>query len=434
MPLIFIHGVNTRDTDPDYFIGKEARRKQFDDVVAVNLRKHYPGFQVLDDIYWGDLGVRFRWELQSVPETKALESLGPEATQFDNPALLQLIANTPPAPSATGAAQSNVLVRTFVSLIPEKSAGDVVRSLFAPEAGLFDPPSPAPPGTVGNVEQLKAEGEQLSILLRAASNVARKVDQDPSVVGSPVKDEDLLNAIKNLVYQEQGELMAAEPTEEEHLGRVDDAKAWAVNRLSALVDGAKAVVSKVRNEPARAATLLAMQGFRDQVSNRSLRFLGDVFVYLYQGYTGEIAVRVRDGVRAAWKIAVDREEPLIIVTHSFGSEILYDALTSSGLDDIKIKLWASAGAQTSLFAEMALYQSSDSKTPTPPPPAIPGKPAQVEKWINFFDAADVLSYLHRPVFKDVEDIEVRFGGNISNAHGHYFVTPEFYEGIDKALS
>jgi hypothetical protein len=39
MPLVFIHGVNTRDTDPDYFIEKEARRKQFDDVVAVNMRK-----------------------------------------------------------------------------------------------------------------------------------------------------------------------------------------------------------------------------------------------------------------------------------------------------------------------------------------------------------------------------------------------------------
>lgn len=433
MPLVFIHGVNTRDTDADYFIGKESRRKQFDDVVAVNLRKRYPKFEVLDDIYWGNLGVRFRWDLQSVPETNVFESLGPETTEFENPALLQLIANPETTPAGARPAQS-VLLSTFNALSAEQRAGDVVRSLFAPEAAFFDPASPAAPGSVANIGELKAEGEQLSLLLRAAGEVARQVDQDPGVLGSPGNDDELLNAIKIRVYAAQGVLMETTPTDVEHLGRVEDAKAWAVGRLDALVAGAKTVLSRVRNEPARAATLLAMQGYRDQISNRGLRFLGDVFVYLHQGSGGEIAARVIEGVRAAWKIAVDRREPLVIVTHSFGSEILYDALTSGGLDDIKITLWASAGAQTSLFAEMALYGSSDSKTPTPPPPVIPGKPPQVEKWINFFDKADVLSYLHRPVFRDVEDIEVRFGANIKNAHGHYFVTPEFYEEIDKALS
>jgi hypothetical protein len=447
MPLVFIHGVNTRDTDPDYFVGKEARRKQFIDIVAPTMVKRFPSFQVLDDIYWGDLGVRFRWNLGSVPKTKPLESLGPEAAQSDNPALLQLIADPSASPAPRGGAsaletlggpaQSGVLLQKFNALIRTGTPGDVVRSVFAPEAGRFDPSTPSIAGPVRNTAELQAQGEQLSLLLRAAGDVARQVDSNPRILGSPQNDNDLLDAIKAQVYTAYGNLIP--PTDQvealglERLGLIDDAKTWAVNRLNGLMDGAKAVLTKVSNTPARAATLLAMQGWRDQVSDRGLRFLGDVFVYLHQGSAGNIAKRVTEGVRKAWQIAVDNKEPLVIVTHSFGSEILYDALTSGTLDDIKIKLWASAGAQTSLFAEMALYKSSDSTSPTPPPPSIPGKPAQVQEWINFYDAADILSYLHRPVFHDVTDIQIRYGGNISNAHGHYFVTPEFYEEIEKAL-
>jgi len=52
MPLIFIHGVNTRDTDPDYFVASSARRKLFDDIVGTHLRGRFTNFQVLPDIYW----------------------------------------------------------------------------------------------------------------------------------------------------------------------------------------------------------------------------------------------------------------------------------------------------------------------------------------------------------------------------------------------
>jgi hypothetical protein len=123
-----------------------------------------------------------------------------------------------------------------------------------------------------------------------------------------------------------------------------------------------------------------------------------------------------------------------VVTHSFGSIIFYDALTSGGLDGVEVKLWVSAGAQTSLFAEMALYRASNPNLPTAQQLVL-GKPAQVEKWVNFYDAADILSYVHEPVFGTpaVTDVEVREGANLATAHGHYFLTDSFYQRVSAEM-
>jgi len=169
---------------------------------------------------------------------------------------------------------------------------------------------------------------------------------------------------------------------------------------------------------------------RDDLSRKGLRFLGDVFEYLHRGRAANnsILVRVVDAVKSAAVAG----EPLVVVTHSFGSEILYDALTSGRLGDLKIDLWVTAGAQTSLFGEMALFEKSDKSVKAP---TVLGRPGQVGKWINFWDAADVLSYLHVPIFgKDaVTDFSVRDGANLGNAHGHYFLTVAFYETIAQEL-
>ena len=77
MPLLFVHGVNNRASDCDYFQDRGMRREMFDRLVASELRERFPGFAVLDEAYWGDLGVKYNWGLQSVPSTAVLKSLGP---------------------------------------------------------------------------------------------------------------------------------------------------------------------------------------------------------------------------------------------------------------------------------------------------------------------------------------------------------------------
>jgi hypothetical protein len=178
-----------------------------------------------------------------------------------------------------------------------------------------------------------------------------------------------------------------------------------------------------------------LKQFRDGVSRKGLRFLGDVFVYLHHGRTAasNIYQRVQKGLLSLNTTPgkEGKREPFVLVTHSFGSEIVYDLLTSGDLDDLTIDLWVTAGAQTSLFAEMQLFSGMELPLPADTRNYVLGRPANVRKWINFYDAADVLSYLHEPVFgKDaVKDIQVRAQANLSNAHGHYFADPEFYRQI-----
>jgi len=106
---------------------------------------------------------------------------------------------------------------------------------------------------------------------------------------------------------------------------------------------------------------------------------------------GLLALKPKDGER----------EPMVVVTHSFGSEILYDLLTSGGLNGLIIDLWATVGAQTSLFAEMRLFGAMPGDIPKDTQNYSLGRPSGVTKWVNIYDPADALSYKHQPVFGDV---------------------------------
>jgi hypothetical protein len=220
---------------------------------------------------------------------------------------------------------------------------------------------------------------------------------------------------------------------------------WARKRIDGVIQGAAKIVRGAGDmvkdagaEAQRVASLLILQAKRDDLSRKGLRFFGDVLVYLRRGHlpNAHIAQRVRDAIRqvAARTNANGSREPLVIVTHSFGSIALYDVLTSGELDDIKVDVWVTVGAQTSLFAEMRLYGSSAADVPSTAQPTL-GKPKQVTRWLNFYDAADVISYVHEPVFGTdaVTDIQIRDRANLTNAHGHYFVTTEFYERIGREL-
>lgn len=84
----------------------------------------------------------------------------------------------------------------------------------------------------------------------------------------------------------------------------------------------------------------------------------------------------------------------------------------------------------SLFAEMRLYKTSPTRTDKTYGQSPLGTPQSVGKWVNFYDHADILSYLMNPVFgSGVEDVDFKHGANIKIAHGDYFVQPEFYRSI-----
>jgi hypothetical protein len=252
-------------------------------------------------------------------------------------------------------------------------------------------------------------------------------------------DADLLNAVQQRLFEE---LMAQEtqpPKEDiEHLGGPGDFANWVRSTVRAVHDNAEAVVNQVKdntiNKALRGSSLILLQNHRKAMSRKALLFFGDVFEYLQRGRetkSDSISSTVATDIEHAYATSKKHNEPLVIVTHSFGSMILYDLLTSNRLPDVNVDLWVSAGAQVSLFAEMRLYASSASREDASYGKATLGKPKQVEKWINFYDAADIFSYLMVPVFGDtaVADEPFRHNANIKTAHGDYFAQPAFYKQV-----
>ena len=443
MPLVFVHGVNTRDTDEDYVRSVAARKTMFEQIVVPEMVKRgFADFKVADDIYWGDLGVTFGWNLRAVPPTNVLESLGPADAMVTNLDLIEVVADSERASSKVETLGGEQRLVTAA----QKQPAALVRAMFASEAEQFAPRDDHPPKaslSKQDREKVSAQGTHLALLFLAVEDLAEMVEKDPRLIQGAT-DGEVANKIQLQIqhlYQARAQgLLAAEASGKvERLGGFGDAIGWAADHLKSAVESAKKLVANGVAESGRGASLLALKQFRDGVSRKGLRFLGDVFVYLHHGRTAAPSIyqRVQEGLLSLNPASAEggSREPFVLVTHSFGSEIVYDLLTSGGLDDLTIDLWVTAGAQTSLFAEMQLFAGMKLPLPADTSTYVLGRPANVRKWINFYDAADVLSYLHQPVFgKDaVKDIQVRAQANLSNAHGHYFVDPDFYRQVSREI-
>jgi hypothetical protein len=438
MPLVFVHGVNTRNTDEDYTRSVAARKTMFEQIVVpAVVKRGFPDFSVAEDIYWGDLGVGFAWNLRSVPPTKLLQSLGAVTEAAPNLDLLELVLAPKPASSGV---QSLGVAQPLVAA-SKANAGALVRAIFAPEADRFAPREMSA-GTEGlspsDAEKAASQGEHLGLMLIAAELFAAAAEAKPELV-TGTTDSEVLDKIQNGVVDRYRELVEQRNSlvstgQIQHLGQGGNPIGWVTDHLASLIDAAKSAASSAIAETQRAASLVALKEVRDGLSRRALRFLGDAFVYLHHGKTRNPAIfdRVKKGLLAldGRKNQHNEREPYILVSHSFGSEIVYDLLSSGTLSDLTIDLWVTAGAQTSLFAEMLLFDKLPN-LPSDMSNFVLGRPSGVMKWINFYDAADVLSYLHEPIFgkRAVTDIPVRAQANVTNAHGHYFVDPSFYQRI-----
>src|ERR1700723_2888940 len=136
MPLVFIHGVCTRSTDEVYPRAVAARKEMFEHLVVPTVGKRgFPRFSVANDIYWGDLGVNFAWDLRSIPETKVLQSLGATPAVEQNLDIVQLMLGTQSSPTAV----EQLGAESPLVIAAQKAPGAMVRAIFAPEADLFAP-------------------------------------------------------------------------------------------------------------------------------------------------------------------------------------------------------------------------------------------------------------------------------------------------------
>lgn len=133
----------------------------------------------------------------------------------------------------------------------------------------------------------------------------------------------------------------------------------------------------------------------------------------------------------AGKIKEDTNEPLILVGHSMGGNILYDFLTKFR-PYLEVDLFLTVGSQLAVFEELNLFAVSDQTLPNPGVPKVK-KPDKVVHWLNVFDHSDVLGFAASKVFKNVEDFEFDTGKWLLSAHGGYFDQATFYHRFSKRL-
>jgi hypothetical protein len=180
---------------------------------------------------------------------------------------------------------------------------------------------------------------------------------------------------------------------------------------------------------------------RPAINDFLANFIGDVFTYQSTrdsvgGGPGPIPQRVLRALVSAHKRRQSNGERIIVVTHSMGSQLFFDAVTFyvaavPELSGLVVDHWISCGCQVSFFAELGLLRG---QPPTRAPDRLK-KPGNVLRWTNYFDRNDLVGFVMRPVFddKDVEDIEYDTGYGLALAHSGFLARPSFFASMAKAI-
>jgi len=283
----------------------------------------------------------------------------------------------------------------------------------------------------------ETEGVLQALLAMAAKEVASDPNVKAEVIAAS-SDDEVMELLKEKVKARfeqlaQGELAAPKgvtPLDKqlESLG-----PSW----LEELKDRVGELFDRVQDAPARVAGASALDLFRGGLHRNFSRFLGDVFVYLNErgdkAHPGPIISTVLEAIRTAPKHHPD--EPLIIITHSMGGNILYDILTYYDTN-LKVDVWVSVASQVGQFEEMKIFKASNKNVYRPN--KVTGLKPGLGYWLNVYDPLDSFGFKTAPVFADVNaDVEYPTGAGALKAHGEYFGRASFYqmvrEHIEKAL-
>lgn len=383
MPLVFVHGVRTREAD------FKRLKKQLEPHLRTAMRRpdevSYAG--MVEFVYWGDLGV--------VLPQKGLRSL-----HLDTAGRL-----------GSGPADDDVpRPNTDIVAIANESFAGAVDVLFLSAL------------TSARIHGLTLSGETLRAAQELAALALRQDEQGTAPTFHSEKELlDLLEAELRLIEEGapagdvSGRTLGTSPF------------AW-------VASGAK----WVKDRAANAATLAGLWLIRDGLSRLTAELLGDILCYLdsrgNHKAPGEILQRVAEKVHAAAEKRRD-DDPLILVGHSLGGVILADWLSGfapHGKPELEVvDGLVTVGSQVGLFAEFSRLRTQNGAHLAANQKL--GPLPRVTRWINVFDRADALSFAAAPVFKKVEDYV--FSGDVGfiAAHSAYLERPALHAKIRQRL-
>ena len=166
----------------------------------------------------------------------------------------------------------------------------------------------------------------------------------------------------------------------------------------------------------------AMGGVRRPFAGILPIFVGDILRYLdgrgRPGEPGEVIERVLDGLREAAEAGAEGE-PLVVLTHSMGGQLLYDTLTAFD-PGVRVDFWCASGGQVGFFVELGVFLEATD------PGARPFTDDTVGYFWNAWSSSDVLSFPTEGRVPGAHDSDFAYDGTLVANHMSYLHDPAFY--------
>lgn len=422
MPIIYVHGVSIREDS--YWPPLESLLRQTVAPIISADPKHVK----IVHCYWGDLGARLRWSGASRPETPldkfAKQALAPIEWQPNHIA--------PKARRMLGKLKNNSREKfvAAASVLKDRSKFQGLQIKRLSEMTREKLSELAFHSIAQNTDI--SEQEQAA-LVEAVDEVAhdetflQKLAKCKSVDDEMQLFDDLVKARYEQLEDKYG------------LARLKQTKIWNHTFTKSLTEG----LARSVDSPGFMLTRAAVE-IRKSLNEFVATFLGDVMIYLRHRGThekpGPIPRRLLETLLDARKNQLERnDEPLIVLSHSMGGQLMYDALTHfipkcEKYEDIRVDFWCATASQVGFFEELKLFLESDDLYSEETAKAVPyPSKRHLGFWWNVWDHNDFVSYSAKSIIDGVDDSAYNSGMFLVNAHGGYLVRPSFFRELAKRV-
>ncbi|MEV6395264.1 hypothetical protein AB0M39_10875 [Streptomyces sp. NPDC051907] len=410
MALVHVHGIGNRKADA--VVRSAALRDELLRQHLLPATGHSPG-ALLSNPWWGELVAEPAWGWASLAPAE-VESLGGESEDPLEKAVAEALADT-----VAGTEQRDTeQVLTATARISLQRAIDLL-ALAGNDAEESEP---------------GALAELVAFCSRATAYWAEKTDEGTRGDGAEFfawlegleEDDDFIDRLHDEVAEWERRTGRGQaetgPRSWESFGVESGLPARAVRAVHRL----RALKVSVRTSPLAA-------GVRHWAARPMALLMGDVMGYFAERGTlelpGPIVKRIAGFLDEAARDATLRGEPLVVIAHSMGGNIVHDVL-SHFRPDVRVDLLVTVGTQIGLFEELKLFASSDDAVPNSRCPKVTALP-NVNRWINVLDRSDPLAFAAAPVFVGAEDLVFRTGAWW--AHGGYLTSCDFHARLARRV-
>ena len=394
MPIIYMHGVNTRN--PAHFAPVlEYLRRIVAPAIAPDPDK--VSIRAAD---WFPLCDKPKWEGISRPPTILLGHGAETARSEIIDAIVEKMPRAPPPNSSFTSGQTILPVQTArIDALADTDLADLV-AVSVPTADV--------------------DAVQRARIGIAADRVAR----DPTVRGALKAAETLEEQLDIVAVAVRADVERQSPL----------AAAGALDYFRNMRDRVSESVSRTLSSPAAAATVIAGE-LRPTLNDFVTRFLGDVLFYMTRrgspACPGAIPIVLLDELAIA---QTDKEarggEPIVLLTHSMSGQIAYDVVTSflpAARSNIKVDFWCATASQIGYFEELNMFLASLPDYSKATGRRTPLVSNHLGHWWNVWDHNDIISFTTNGIFADgIDDEEFWSGKSVAAAHGGYLERPSFY--------